>query len=71
VNTCCRCGDDALIEGIMENRDELVFTMSDRKKSLSESPIAFACENCGHIQLMIDLETIAIRFRKESTSMFF
>ena len=70
MKTCCRCGGNTLIEGVMENRDELVFTMSERKKSLSDSPIAFACENCGHIQLMTDLETIAIRFRKESTSMY-
>ena len=68
MTTCSKCGDDSLIEGIMEKNDELVFTMSERKKSLSDSPIAFACENCGHIQLLIDLETIGIRFRKKAKS---
>jgi len=65
MKNCSRCGGNTLVEGIMENRNELVFTMSERKIILSDSPIAFAGENCGHIQLMTEIETITILFRKE------
>ncbi|MFC1565045.1 hypothetical protein ACFL6G_08925 [candidate division KSB1 bacterium] len=66
---CPRCKSNDLIEGKMDSSGRLVFVYSLKsRKVISRTPMAIACENCGHIQFNYNPESLTICFTKNEYS---
>ena len=62
---CSICLSPNLLGGKIVGSNEVIFSLSQSGKAISETSKAIACVDCGHIHLGFNSKSLKIRFVKK------